>query len=271
MIFNVTGNGGTAMNFRVVGGTTAPSNPKENTIWINTSSTITDWVFSATQPSSVNGRVWISTGTSSTIEFNALKKNGIQVYPLKAKQYISGMLVEKTAMSYQNGEWVLWWNGELYTPGNEWESVTGGWGSRAWKWANNSIYQPYAPGKRNTSEYMEITLGGSKYGCGVVEVLKDQDLRNVNTIKINFEATIKNCDVRLVAIDRNSAYIDGFYDAIVQMCIVKDASGMTSTGIMEVPLDVSTVNKACDIVIACVCGWTTPSEGTIKVYSVTME
>lgn len=105
MIFNVSGGGGTALNFRVVGGTTAPSNPKENMIWVNTSTPITDWVFSATQPTSASGRVWIFTGTSSSVEFNALKKNGIQVYPISAKQYIGGAWVDKTAKVYQDGQW----------------------------------------------------------------------------------------------------------------------------------------------------------------------
>lgn len=110
MIFNVSGGGGTALNFRVVGGTTAPSNPKENTIWVNTSTPITDWVFSATQPTAASGRVWISTGTSSSVEFNALKKNNVMVYPMSAKQMVSGTLKDVTAKSYQGGKWVEWFD-----------------------------------------------------------------------------------------------------------------------------------------------------------------
>mgnify|MGYP003303869401 CR=1 FL=1 len=126
MIFNVSGGGGTALNFRVVGGTTAPSNPKENTIWVNTSTDITSWVFSATQPTAASGRVWISVGTSSVVEFNALKKNGIQVYPISAKQYVSGVWVDKPAKSYQNGEWVEWIT-YLLNGSDFCDSLTGGW------------------------------------------------------------------------------------------------------------------------------------------------
>ena len=108
MIFNVTGGGGAALNFKVVGGTSQPANPKENTIWINTSTPITDWVFSATQPTSASGKVWIHIGTSSVVEFNALKKNGIQVYPLSAKQYVDRAWKNVTAKSYQGGKWVDW-------------------------------------------------------------------------------------------------------------------------------------------------------------------
>ena len=103
---NTGGGGSGGLNFQVIGGTTAPSNPKENMIWVNTSTKITSYIFSATQPTGSAGMVWISTGTSSTVEFNALKKNGIQVYPISAKQYIGGAWVDKTAKSYQDGEWV---------------------------------------------------------------------------------------------------------------------------------------------------------------------
>ena len=119
--------GGPGLNFKVVGGTSQPTNPRENTIWINTSTTITDWVFSTTQPTSATGRVWILTDTFSNAEFNALKKNGIYVYPISAKQYVSGAWKDVTVKSYLNGAWVSWWQGELYDSGNLYESVTGGW------------------------------------------------------------------------------------------------------------------------------------------------
>lgn len=101
--------GGTSLNFSIVGGTSQPVNPKENTIWVNTDTGISGWVFSASDPESpTEGMVWILTGISSTVKFNALKKNGIQVYPISAKQYISGAWVSVTAQTYQDGEWSGW-------------------------------------------------------------------------------------------------------------------------------------------------------------------
>lgn len=109
---------GAELNFEVVGGTTPPSNPKANAIWVNTSTTITSWIFSAEQPSNpVNGMVWISTGTSSRVEFNALKEKSIEVYPISAKQYVDGTWVTKTAQSYQNGEWVDWFDSKIVKDG----------------------------------------------------------------------------------------------------------------------------------------------------------
>ena len=54
------------------------------------------------------GTLWIQSGASSPVAFNALKKNGITVYPISAKQYVSGAWVDKTAKSYQGGAWVDW-------------------------------------------------------------------------------------------------------------------------------------------------------------------
>lgn len=123
--------GVSALNFKVVGGTSQPVNPKENTIWVNTETEISGWAFSATEPGSpVEGMVWIYTGKSSTVEFNALKKNCIQVYPISAKQYISGAWANVTAKSYQGGAWKDWIK-YLYKMGDECTNLTGGWVSVA--------------------------------------------------------------------------------------------------------------------------------------------
>lgn len=107
MIGRTNTGGGGGLNFRVIGGTSSPSSPKENDIWVNTDVKIASYIFSVTEPTNpVQGMVWISTGTSSPVTFNALKKNGIMVYPMSAKQYIDGAWIYVDAMSYQGGEWV---------------------------------------------------------------------------------------------------------------------------------------------------------------------
>jgi len=101
--------GNSSLNFKVVGSTTEPVNPKENMIWVNTDQEITSWEFSFTQPAEPEeGMVWIGTSTTSPAKFNALKKNSIQVYPIDAKQYVSGAWVARTAKSYQGNAWVPW-------------------------------------------------------------------------------------------------------------------------------------------------------------------
>lgn len=126
------GGGSAGLNFKVVGGTSQPSSPSENTIWINTDVPVSGYIFSATEPEETSdGIVWIYTGTQSDAEFNALKKNGIKVYPISSKQRVSGAWVDKTAKSYQNGAWRDWVrHNVLYESGDENEKVTGGWVDR---------------------------------------------------------------------------------------------------------------------------------------------
>lgn len=179
MIGRTNTGGGGGLNFKVVGGTTAPSNPKENMIWINTNTPITDWVFSATQPTAASGRVWISTGTPSPAEFNALKKNGIQVYPLYANQYVSGAWVSRTAKIYQNSKWVTLWDGvSLYNKGDQCAHITGGW---------EETYQPGIIGVSPVFNADHIYFKtGSNTVCDLV-TKKPVDLTGVSKIHMYLE------------------------------------------------------------------------------------
>lgn len=104
-----TGSQGVALNYALVGGTSQPSSPVENTIWVNTGTTITAHAFSALRPTSpVNGMVWIQTGTESPVAFDAVAGNPITVYPLQAQQYVGGAWVSRTAKSYMGGAWRNW-------------------------------------------------------------------------------------------------------------------------------------------------------------------
>lgn len=170
-----------SLNFNLVGNP-QPASPTENTIWIDTDAKITSRIFSATAPENPSeGMVWILTGTSSTVEFNALKKDGIQVYPLSAKQYVSGAWVDVTAMSYQGGKWVEWfvWNGELYDSGKEYESVTGGW------FITNGRTSGYDLGE-GTKNADNITLSCPDESTSVAATTtKSIDLTNYSTLKVN--------------------------------------------------------------------------------------
>lgn len=104
---NAGGAGGAALNFKVVANP-QPVSPAENTIWVDTDR-INNWYFSATQPENLQEwDMWFLVDADSAVSFNALKKNNITVYPISAKQYVSGALVVVTAKTYQSGEWVDW-------------------------------------------------------------------------------------------------------------------------------------------------------------------
>lgn len=120
--------GGGGLNLEVVGGTTQPSNPKENTIWVNTSAAITSWVFSAEEPETpVKGMVWIVSSTSSNAPIEFGKKGIVVLYPLHASQYDGTKWIQLAASVYIDGSWVDLWNGILFDNGDQYEAVTGGW------------------------------------------------------------------------------------------------------------------------------------------------
>ena len=87
------------LNYSVVGGTTQPSNPTENMIWVNTDQKNTNYIFSKNEPQQFKeGMVWIQTCNKSNICFNRLKVNNIEVdevHILYAQQYINNIWTKK--------------------------------------------------------------------------------------------------------------------------------------------------------------------------------
>ena len=128
MILNfVGGSGGTGLNFAVVGSLTEPTSPAENTIWVKTETKITGYCFDNVQPEGTEGLVWIYTASSAEVRFNVLKENAIYLRPIRARQYADGEWGVVTARIWQEGEWREWWNGTLYSAGDEYAGITGGW------------------------------------------------------------------------------------------------------------------------------------------------
>ena len=158
--------GGASLNFKVVGGTTEPASPKENTIWVNTDAEITSWIFSSTEPENPSeGMVWISTGVSSNIAFNALKKNSVMVYPFAASQYGGGTWVSVAVKAYIGDVW-----GDtklyIYKNGNTYDALTGGLANFGASFALNEDHI-YANIKANS---------------GLVRTVNPIDLTNISTL-----------------------------------------------------------------------------------------
>ena len=131
MILNMSGGGGTSLNFKIVGGKTQPENPKANTIWVDTDLDIVNYIFGCDTPSELAlGTTWFQIGNAGKAKFNILKKNVIELNLAACKQYIGDKLTSMNAWIYQNGEWIKFsadWSGELFDNGNQYEDVTGGW------------------------------------------------------------------------------------------------------------------------------------------------
>lgn len=224
MIFNMTGGQKkeNPLNFEIVGGTTQPSKPTENMIWINTSTEITRWVFRADQPSSPStGMVWVKIGESSEVNFNALKENEIRICPLSAKQYASGNWNDVSAEIYQNGRWVQWVKPDeavyLYNAGNEYTSLTGNWEQKDASGGTNKQIQKNAA---DITVSVAQTSGASRQEC-IAGTSNQVDLTKYKTAYINvsyYDHTNGSGEGRYSEICRFGVYgssIDSITDYVV--------------------------------------------------------
>lgn len=180
--------GGASLNYSIVGSTTQPSNPTENMIWVNTDVEIADHMFTATEPTSpIDGTVWVSVGTTSKVEFSVVKNTLVMIYPLYAKQYISGAWVDKQAKTYKENAWVSWWaEGTLYDNGVDDTDITGGWTSYA-----EAIDSGYS-GKTATvfmgEDRMIITYntGSSNYSSTNISTVNAIDVTGYSSARFKF-------------------------------------------------------------------------------------
>lgn len=101
--------GGADLNFDVVGGTERPGSPKENTIWVNTGTDMTEWTIGREAPSSAaEGAVFIELDSATGAGFDAINNEENLVY-LKIKnayQRTGGAWEEKDVSIFQGGSWI---------------------------------------------------------------------------------------------------------------------------------------------------------------------
>lgn len=172
MIFNMNGGGGgSELNFTVVGGTSQPSSPATNTIWVNTSTSITSYVFSPAQPTGSAGVVWFKTLTTGSTSMNALKKNVITLYLNACNQYVSGKWVPKNAKLYTGNAWTqfAWERVHLFINGDTCNSLTGGWkevkssGQTIYTTDTNITFTQTAASSRHATLYTNNTVDITGY------------------------------------------------------------------------------------------------------------
>jgi hypothetical protein len=194
MIFNmVEGGVRSELNFTIVGGTTQPSSPSANTIWVNTNVGITNWhIGNYSNPTwaGTEGQVLIhaetSKGTSTANAFNAIKNGNLWVAPLVAHQYVNGAWVEKTAKIYQDGKWndLVY---ELYLYNNGTFSSQGG------NLKQSGVKYGGSAGsctlKNNTSN---VTIGTYGNSGALVYFTNQIDLTDFSTLYFNGSVVDKN-------------------------------------------------------------------------------
>lgn len=113
--------------------------------------------------SHIDGKVWIMTYTYSPGSFNAMKRNGITVYPVGAMQYLSGSWANKPVQLYQHGVWLDLFV-YLYNAGSENIDLTGGWIAKAGDWASGSDDTQRAPVIERKTDSMRVYQNGTGGG-----------------------------------------------------------------------------------------------------------
>ena len=224
MIFNMTG-GGAPLNFKVVPNP-QPDTAKENTIWVDTDR-INNYYFSATQPEGmVDYDVWFPVGTSSTVEFNALKKGGIQVYPLSAQQMVSGVLKDVTAKSYQGGVWKEWIEVIDFDLTN---------------WTKKNPY-PSRSYTQGTYDLSSKTLKGSitkDYQHVVLVKNEKMNFQSANTLNMIYSISKNMSSNGAIFVKLSSS----FSDPADKTCVVNQQITEQATN-KEISIDVSSVNSS---------------------------
>lgn len=161
-IANIEVGGG--LNFEVVGSTSQPSNPKENTIWVNTDASISKFSFSVEQPSEPeNGIVWFKVADYSFAAFNALKDNVMQIYPLYTRQYINSEWITVRSKLYNGESWIEFGRLSLFDNGDQCTDTTNGWISDSTRYVSENSAK--APTLDFSNDMMNITMttAGSSY------------------------------------------------------------------------------------------------------------
>lgn len=187
------------LNFEIIGGTTQPSYPENNTIWINTSTPVTGWQFGIEQPSGESGKVWICVGEHNICKFNALLENCIYIYPVFAKQYVNGTWVSVESLIYQSGEWKDWVSEKCIFNASQLNTST----------ASGMFTRPFSDQPRASEEsgLIRLTNSGSHR---VPFFIKDSyDLTNVSRIVIR---GYSNYSDATVGISLNTNYQSGTYN-----------------------------------------------------------
>lgn len=216
MILNING-GGAALNFRIAGGTTAPANPQENTIWINTANTITGWALAFDEPSNpVEGMVWVSIGVNGHSAFNALKKNVLTVAPMAVNQYVSGAWKNREGKIYIDQKWqdfVLYMvkNGKTVYPlklmGKPHNAGVGSWSY------GNSV---------SGDGYIAISGASNGYGIAYVENI---DLTNLKKLTIEGTFYAPDSIFKLIVWSKLGTYIS---DNMVRYATLPNGTGTLS-------------------------------------------
>lgn len=177
---NAGGSGGGGLNLKVVGSTTKPTNPRENTIWVNTTTAITGYVLSPTQPETgTEGLVWLKTADTG-VEINVGRKNAVLLHLASGMLYTGSAWKNVECYAFSNGVWTQFsfLRVYLYNAGNQCDALTGGWaitnhGGGTSKLLDDYIEVSHTSGSNRISNIhtkSKVNINGYSKLCAQLEV-----------------------------------------------------------------------------------------------------
>ena len=205
--------------------TATPEDTTITTIGVVTTNPINGWYFSSVQPENMKeGEVWFATDKSSSTEFNALNNNNIMVYPVGAKQMVSGELKDVTAKTYLKDVWVAWAPPTVYL-------MKSGEGN-----PNDFEYDVYS------QEYGSCTITAEKISLSVAKLLSFQkketvDLTRYKTVHFNVDCTRTSAGQFHLCASKKSLLGDYLTDLSAPAMVAPEA-----TGVQELKLDVTNLS-----------------------------
>lgn len=229
MIFNVTSGGGGGLNLKVVGGTTQPTTPRENTIWIKTNTAITGYVLSPTQPETgTEGLVWLKTSDTG-IGINIGRKNAVLLHLANGMLYTGSAWEVADVWAYTT----VWKQFSfsrlyLYQKGDEYTAYTGGWTVERGEKKNKSIVvgNPTKGGSFDNKAYTSNMI----------------DLTNFKKLIVHIAKCASEPDA-----SGSNLKVFGADDEVVAVANI--FKGVTAETEKTVTLDVSNINQECTIAV----------------------
>lgn len=244
MIINLSGGSGAAVH--LVSQLTEPV-PSAGRIWIVSDTPVNGWVFAADIPDGAEGRVWVKTGTSSSVAFNAIAGNVLQVYPISASQYIGGEWVDVEAKTYINGEWVAWrvW---LVDNGFDKPENSGGWQAVAKRLTNfGSATTPSLSIVDGKFEFTVSAAADTGYS-GIVISKADIDVSTLRKLRCTGYASSSaggyKAKVSLSLINRSATYAVTDAAASGYGINITDSSSVYERTDFDVELDIAALSGA---------------------------
>lgn len=224
-----------------------PLSGRENEIAVITKTPMNKYIISMNEPNQQQeGNIWVKTVQIGGKQLNVVEPNYLIINIGEIYQYISNVWVKKVAYIYQNNEWSTF-SQYLYSPGNIYSDLTGGWSSSGYRQSSGSP----SGGAGITDNYMYCTGVYATYeGCiGTAYAI---DLTNYSTLYFDAECTTTTNAVCRIVSNKNN-----FNSYTVA------SKSLDSNARKTYSIDISSINASRYILFT-----SSNESGTTKIYNV---